>query len=208
MYMYTFHIGSLGILFLFTFSLLTHKMIGLELIRPFQIVYLVYLINKDRTPFFSVICFLSNTAYNFLYFQDHTWNIRTPIKCLCFDETNQNLSELIIVGSTITSIIALVVLFIIRYNLNDPGSDDEQREDKTPFLSVVIKYFYNRIVFPVSMCTLLIFFIMSFSQKNQMKQHTTNVINIVQLFILSFIYFYEWKMLFVKKSFGIGYEGL
>ena len=172
MYMYAFHIGSLGILFLFTFSLLTHKMIGLELIRPFQIVYLVYLINEERTPFFSVICFLSNTAYNYLYFQDHTWNIRTPIKCLCFDEANENLSESIIVWSTISSIAILMVLFIIRYRLtnNDSVFEDKQKEDKTPLLSAVIKYFYNRIVFPVSICTLLIFFIMSFSQKNQMKQ--------------------------------------
>ena len=161
--MYAFHIGSLSILFLFAISLLTHKMIGLEIMRPFQMIYLVYLINEDRTPFFSVICFLSNTAYNYLYFQDHTWNIRTPIKCLCFDEANENLSEWIIVGSTIPSIIALMALVVTRYQLKDAGPDD-RKGDKYPLLSVVLKYFYNRIVFPVSMCTLLIFFIMSLSQ--------------------------------------------
>lgn len=200
--MYAFYIGSLSILFLFALSLLTHKMIGLELMRPFQIIYLVYLINKERTPFFSVICFLSNTAYNYLYFQDHTWNIRTPIKCICFDEANQKFSEWIIMGSTIPSIIALVTLFVIRHQLNDTGSDDDHKQDKTPLLSIVLKYFYNRMVFPVSMCTLLIFFIMSFTKRDQLKIYSTHVVNFFQLFALSCLYFYEWKMLFVKKQSG------
>ena len=190
MFMYAFHIGSLSILFLFAISLLTHKMIGLEIMRPFQIIYLVYLINEDRTPFFSVICFLSNTGYNYLYFKDHTWNIRTPIKCLCFDEANQNLSEWIMVGTTIPSIIALLVLVVIRYQLNDTGSDHDCKEDKTPLLSVVLKYFYNRVVFPVSMCTLLIFFIMSFTQQDQISNYSTHLVSCFQLITLSCIYFY------------------
>lgn len=68
-------------------------------------------------------------------------------------------------GSTIPSIIALIALFVIKYQLNDVDSDDDRKEDKTPKLSVVIKYFYNRMVFPVSMCTILIFFIMFLTQQ-------------------------------------------
>ena len=62
-------------------------------------------------------------------------------------------------------VIALTALIAIRNQLNYTESDDH-KEDKTPLLSVLIKYFYNRMVFPLSMCTLLVFFIMTFTQKN------------------------------------------
>lgn len=83
--MYTFNSISISIVIIFGVSLITHKMIGLEILRLYQIIYLMFTIHKYQTPFFSVISFLANASYNYMHFTDHIWNIRTPRNSIYFN---------------------------------------------------------------------------------------------------------------------------
>lgn len=58
-------IVSLVIVILFVISSLTHKMIGVEMIHSYQVIYLVHLLNGDYTQIYSVLRFFSFSAFDF-----------------------------------------------------------------------------------------------------------------------------------------------
>lgn len=59
----------------FVLSLLTHKMIGVELLHSFQVIYFTHLINNDYTPPFSILAQLANSGLNALFSSNQSSNI-------------------------------------------------------------------------------------------------------------------------------------
>jgi cysteine-rich repeat protein len=68
---------SLAILVLFLASLFAHKMVGVELIHTYQIVYLVHLLNSNYTPFYSLLRWFTLTVFDFLYAINGSINVRS-----------------------------------------------------------------------------------------------------------------------------------
>lgn len=62
---------SLVIIILFVLSSLTHKMIGVEMIHSYQVIYLVHLLNGDYTQLYSLLRFFSYSAFDFLMIKDN-----------------------------------------------------------------------------------------------------------------------------------------
>lgn len=61
---------SLGVVGLFGISLFVHQMIGVEIIVPFQIIYLSHLVENNYTPVFSIFGYLANSAFNFQFYSN------------------------------------------------------------------------------------------------------------------------------------------
>lgn len=56
---------SLVLIMVFFVSMFVHKMIGVELLYPIQIIYLVHLTNSDYTTLYSLLKFISLASWNF-----------------------------------------------------------------------------------------------------------------------------------------------
>lgn len=121
--LYTFHTISLVVICIFGISLLIHKMIGLEILRPSQTIYLLFTISNNRTPLFSVISFLANASYNYLHFTDHSWNIETPMKSIYFNQQNNTLTCRIVLASIILPAVGLVGLLIIKFCMSNSSDN-------------------------------------------------------------------------------------
>lgn len=99
---------------LFFLSLFSHKMIGVELIHSFQIIFFVHLVNSDYTPPFSILAQLANSGLNILFKFDQTSNVQTPFQTLQYGSLNQDVSLYLIILTTYLPAIMIAILLIIK----------------------------------------------------------------------------------------------
>jgi hypothetical protein len=93
-----FQVFSIIILMIFFLSLFAHKMIGVELIHCFQVIYLVHLINPSYTLPYSLIKYFAPITFNFLYFQNDWTNISSVYNNATFSNENQKFTLEFIFG--------------------------------------------------------------------------------------------------------------
>ena len=55
---------SLLLIIVFLLSMFVHKMIGVELLYPIQVIYLVHLTNSNYTTLYSLLKFISLSSWN------------------------------------------------------------------------------------------------------------------------------------------------
>lgn len=99
---------------IFLLSLFSHKMIGIQFIHNFQIIFFVHLINSDYTPPFSILAQLANSGLNILFKFDNTSNVQTPFQTLQYDSRNQDVSLYLIILTTYFPSLALSILLVIK----------------------------------------------------------------------------------------------
>lgn len=66
---------SVLVLFVFAASTFVHKMIGVELVFPLQIVYLVHLVNTNYSQSFGLLKYFGFSSWNLLSIKESTANI-------------------------------------------------------------------------------------------------------------------------------------
>jgi hypothetical protein len=65
MYKFVFSALSIAAIIVFIGSLFIHKMIGVELIHSFQIIYITHLANNNYTEPYGMLKYLHLSAWNF-----------------------------------------------------------------------------------------------------------------------------------------------
>jgi hypothetical protein len=68
---------SLSIMGIYFLSLFFHKMVGVELMHTFQVIYLVHLINNDYTSPYSLLKYFAVITFDFLNQSNNFTNITT-----------------------------------------------------------------------------------------------------------------------------------
>jgi hypothetical protein len=176
---------SLTILALFFISLFVHKMIGVELIHTYQVVYLVHLINPNYTPHYSLLRWFALTVFDLLSASNGYTNINSISSHAEFDETNMLFSLYIIVGLSCALLVAFLLSLILPYLDNHPNS-----ANKINF-NDVSEALYNYFFFPITMGTLMVFFLLMVTQHNS-KSTLFNSLFLTQMILLSIVFFHEF----------------
>jgi len=96
---------SFVVLFLFVVGSLSHKMIGVEILHSFQLIFLLQALSNNFTPVFGLLKYLSIVSCNFLFLNINT-NIYNSKYAYLYNPKNQDLSE-----GLILSISVLLFLF-------------------------------------------------------------------------------------------------
>ena len=97
---------SFVVLFLFVAGSLSHKMIGVEILHSFQLIFLLQALSNNFTPVFGLLKYLSIVSGNFLFLININTNIYNSKYADLYNPKNQDLSE-----GLILSISVLLFLF-------------------------------------------------------------------------------------------------
>jgi hypothetical protein len=175
---------SLTILALFFVSLFVHKMIGVELIHTYQVVYLVHLVNPNYTPHYSLLKWFALTVYDFLSASNGCTNIDSTSSHAEFDDANMYFSIYIIVGLSCALLVAFLLSLILPY-LNDNHPKNTKTINFNGFPEALYQYFF----FPITMGTLMVFFLMMATQHNPKNSLFVNWLCNTQMILLSIVFF-------------------
>jgi len=77
------------ILLLFVFGSLFHKMIGMETLHAFQLLYFIHSLDKSYTSPYSMFRFLTYLNCNFFYFFNKELSIPHPNNSFTYNKNNQ-----------------------------------------------------------------------------------------------------------------------
>jgi len=100
---------SFVVLFLFVAGSLSHKMIGVEILHSFQLIFLLQALSNNSTPVFGLLRSLSIVSGNFLFMSNAKTNNYSLKYAIKYNPMNKDFSEGIIIG---VSILLLLVCFL------------------------------------------------------------------------------------------------
>lgn len=132
---------SLGVVGLFGISLFVHQMIGVEIIVPFQIIYLSHLVENNYTPVFSIFGYLANSAFNFQFYSNQGSIFETKPANLQFSEENREVTNYLLAGVMIP--LGLFAIFNLFYRMLITQNDKIIGKSK---LSEVL---FDKLLFPI-----------------------------------------------------------
>lgn len=103
-------IVSVIALAVFAVSTFVHKMIGVELIFPLQIVYLVHMVNRNYSQSFSLLKYLGFASWNLQGISKSTVNIDSAQQNLVFSSGSQQFTLAIVAGLLITAALTFAII--------------------------------------------------------------------------------------------------
>ena len=89
---------SFVVLFLFVVGSLSHKMIGVEIIHSFQLIFLLQALSNNFTPVFGLLRNLSIVSGNFLFLLNIKTNIYNSRYAIQYNSNSQDFAEGIIIS--------------------------------------------------------------------------------------------------------------
>jgi len=89
---------SFVVLFLFVAGSLSHKMIGVEIIHSFQLIFLLQALSNNFTPVFGLLRNLSIVSGNFLFLLNIKTNIYNSRYAIQYNSNSQDFAEGIIIS--------------------------------------------------------------------------------------------------------------
>lgn len=98
----------------FAASTFVHKMIGIELIFPLQIVYLVHLVNNNYSQSFSLLKYLGFASWNLEGVSKNMVNIDSFQNNLVFSSSSQQFTILVVSGSIVAAVLIFILTIAIR----------------------------------------------------------------------------------------------
>ena len=106
----------LSIVFLAAFvgSVFVHKMIGVELLYPVQLVYVLHLIDSDYTQIFGLLKFLAPTSWNMFSFSKASSNINSIPSNVVFSSSGQDFTLYLMTGIIFSGVVLLAVLQLAK----------------------------------------------------------------------------------------------
>lgn len=102
---------SFIILAIFFASNFTHKMIGLETMHSFQVIYFICILEKNRTEPYILFRFLTYVNLNFSFYNNNANNYYSKLSPIDYRSDNEALAKLVILG-----LIGLPIIFNILKN--------------------------------------------------------------------------------------------
>jgi hypothetical protein len=133
-------------LFLFAAGSLTHKMIGVETLHTFQIIFLLQMLNKNSTPVFGLMRSLSIVIGNFLFLINAQTDIYQAKSDIKLNAKNQNFSESIIVGVSLLFSLFFISTRICKLKQTLEASQDNSNKQSTT--DILVKVVYTYLLFP------------------------------------------------------------
>lgn len=110
---------SILAILVFASSLFVHKMIGVELILPFQIVYLVHLVNNQYTQEYGLLKYIAYTSWNFLDISEGSTTIATVSSNEPFDISSQSFTLKMMFGITFSLFAAFFAIIAVKAAKNE-----------------------------------------------------------------------------------------
>jgi hypothetical protein len=92
---------SFVVLLIFIVGSFSHKMIGVEIIHSFQLIFLLQALSNNFTPVFGLLKYLSIVSCNFLFLLNTHINIYYPKYAILYNPLNQDFSQGLILGISI-----------------------------------------------------------------------------------------------------------
>lgn len=178
---------------IFLASLRFHKMIGLETILPFQIIYFVFLLNSDKTQLFSLFSYYSGSALNFLFY----FNGDSFVESAFSNNTiSNNLNfSLIFILCLSFSAFSLSLIGFIMHLFKDKKAVYNEKLDKFTL------FWHNRISFPILSWFLAPLLIMKSALSiNKSEINFPRSMLVLSCLMVALVIFYEWRGAFYLKS--------
>jgi hypothetical protein len=97
-------------------SSFVHKMVGIELLHTFQVIYFAHFTTRYYTHTYGVLRYLSFSAWNFLNFAEGHTHVDLVSNYLQFSLSSQVFTKLIVLSFIIMLAIILLVKKAINYH--------------------------------------------------------------------------------------------
>lgn len=190
----------------FVLSWFMHKMIGIELVFPLQIVYFAHLINRNYSPEYGLLRYLGFTSWNLFSVTDGTTNIDSVRANVLFSKEDQDLTLLLVASFLLLTSVAFAVVRGIQILCarRVPSTTASQ-------LRNVAFKLYNNFLFPLTIGFLPAFNLMTNSYfLHKECSSFPNLFACVFFFMMvsaSLIFFFEWKFLVVQQQSKVIFGG-
>lgn len=185
-------------LIVFALSMFVHKMIGVELLISFQIVYLVHLVNNQYTQEYALLKYLSYTSWNFLGISEGSTNVATVSSNEPFDSSSQNFALKMMISLAFALFAAIITVLAVKTikTLKDPALSIK------PFSRIML-LLYNQILFPITMAFSFVFLVIINTLRLEKETNIPFLIRYLQstfMIFLSLLFFFEWKALLISDT--------
>lgn len=101
---------SFLLILVYLVSMFVHKMIGVELLYPIQVIYLVHLANSNYTTLYSLLKYLSLSSWNLKSFFQTSTIANQMRQNVVFSRTSQEFTLAVIIGTIILIFLALILV--------------------------------------------------------------------------------------------------
>jgi hypothetical protein len=106
------------VLFLFFSGSLSHKMIGVEILHTFQLIFLLQALDNNVTPVFKLLNYFSIVSGNFLFLKNTRTNIYISKYDYLYNPSNQDFSEGLIIGISFFFFLLFLLPLLRKYKIN------------------------------------------------------------------------------------------
>ena len=192
---------SFVVLFLFVAGSLSHKMIGVEILHSFQLVFLLQALSNNSTPLFGLFKSLSIVSGNFLFMNDMQLNIYSSKYATRYSPTNQDFSEGLIIGASVLLLLICSIPIIWKWThiFANPQIDPNKFSKVNTFVKVV----YTHLLFPIAVGFLMVNLLVvntiidgqSVAMFSALPHELSCLLSLITVFISSSIFFFEGKLL-------------
>jgi len=192
---------SFVVLFLLVIGSLSHKMIGVEILHSFQLIFLLQALSNNSTPVFGLLRYLSIVSGNFLFMNYMQLNIYSSKYATQYSPTNQDFSEGLIIGASILLLLVCSIPIIWKWThiFANPQIDPNKFSNANAFVKVV----YTHLFFPMSIGFLMVNLLVvntiidgqSVAMFSALPHELSCLLSLITVFISSSIFFFEGKLL-------------
>jgi len=150
---------SFAALIIFMIGSISHKMIGVETLHSFQLIFLLQALTNNYTPTFGLLKCLSIVSGNFLFISNDKINIYNSKYGTLFNQDNQNFSEELIIG--LSTLFLIFCLLPLLWKWKKILTNPETNQRKFSKIDAFVKVVYTHLVFPTVIGFLMITFLVT-----------------------------------------------
>ena len=192
---------SFVVLFLLVIGSLSHKMIGVEILHSFQLIFLLQALSNNSTPVFGLLRYLSIVSGNFLFMNYMQLNIYSSKYAIKYNSTNQDCSEVIIIGASVLLLLVCSIPIIWKWThiFANPQIDPNKFSKINAFVKVV----YTHLLFPIVVGFLTVNLLavntiidgQSVAMFSALPHELSCLLSLIIVLVSSSIFFFECKLL-------------
>ena len=186
---------------------LCHKMMGVEILHAFQLIFLLQTLSRNSTHIFGLLKNISIVFGNFLYLTNTQINVYHSKYISIYNPKNQAFSQALIVGINI--LFLLCCLLPLLWKWKEILADPTINSNSFTKIDAYVKAIYTHCVFPMAIGFLMINFLtITTIVENQLAAMFSTqclqiscLLELTIILISSFVWFFEFKVLSTKKGY-------